>query len=107
MITGENEIDGVDDGIGQDLIVIGISANFVDINGGFPVKKEMRDEFNEAADDCWGEMELRFELFFELIQNIIGVIKLVLMNGVCEDFVGMAAAGDERGDQDILSLIHI
>lgn len=101
MVTGENEIDGIDDGVRQNLIVVGVPADFWDIGGGLPVKKEMRDEFNKATDDCWGKMELCFELFLELIQNIVGVIKLVLMNGVREDFMGMTAAGNKRGDQDI------
>ena len=101
MVTGENEIDGVDDGVRQDLIVVRISADVGDIDGGLPVKKKLRNEFNEATDHCWGKMELCFELFFELIQNIVCVIKFMLMNGVREDFVGMTAAGDERGDQDI------
>ena len=65
------------------------------------MKKEMRDKINEATDDCRGKMELRFELFFELIQNIIGVIKFVLVNGVLKDFVGMTTAGDKGGDQNI------
>jgi hypothetical protein len=52
LIPGHKDVNVVRYSIGQDLIVVRISAYFGNINGGLPVEKEPCDEFIDPTDDC-------------------------------------------------------